>query len=71
MDEIKNFVMGYFKAAHFGCLDWCHDPDGSMYDTYFHEREAYVKMLVDMGYTYMELMNLEQKWATERARTQA
>ena len=67
MEEIKKFVMGYYRAAYFGCLAWCHDPNGAMYDTYFHEREAYVKMLLDMGYTYSDLMSIEEKWARERA----
>ena len=67
MEEIKKFVLGYYRAACFGCLDWCRDSNGSMYETYFHEREAYAKMLVDMGYTYSELLDMEQKWSMERA----
>lgn len=65
MDEIKNYVMGYYKAAYFGCLDWCHDEHSVMYDEYCNERRAYGKMLLDMGYTFPDLLNLDSQLADE------
>lgn len=56
---IKDFVMGYYKKACRGCVTWANEPNDSMYKTYFFEREMCVKMLMDLGFTYLELMDIE------------
>ena len=68
MDEIKNYVMGHYRAAYFGCLDWCHDEIGIMYEDYYNDRRAYGKMLMDMGYTITDLLNLDTQLADEYAK---
>ena len=67
MSNIKSFVMGYFKKACIGCAAWCDDVDSVMYQVSFAQLETCRDMLIDLGYTYEELMALEAKFVAEYA----
>lgn len=74
MKNTLKFVLDFYRAAEFGCMEYCDKSDDYseyMYWMHFEKRRAYRDMLIELGFTWEAINDLDNRLADEYARKHA